>query len=173
MRPGAFAAAVAGRYCAARQRFNRPSFVLLGSRRPSRRDGIAGARHVHHHRSVRVVLNSIVHAAPLPARLVTRTVQRTITATRVEHRVPVPARVTAGAASTQGIVVKRSSPSEGAQKTQAVPRLEIKPSRERFQVQPQAAPVARPPLELERVTDHVLKSLDRRMTSWRERRGKS
>ena len=173
MKPGAFASSVAARHGAAKGRLSRPSLVLVGTRRTSPRQGIAIARHLHHHRSVRVVLSSTVHAAPLPARLMTRTVQRTITATRVEHRVPVPARVTAGAASTQGIVVKRSSPSEGAQKAQAVPRLETKPSRERFQVQPQAAPVALPPLELERVTDHVLKSLDRRMTSWRERRGKS
>ena len=46
-------------------------------------------------------------------------------------------------------------------------------NRERFQVQPSAAPAALPPLELARVTEHVLESLDRRMSSWRERRGRS
>ena len=123
MKPGAFARSVAGRHGAARGRLSRPSLVLLGPRRQSPHLGTAAARHVHHHRSVRVTLNfrqletghrrstvvhSTTHAAPLPPRIVARTTVRTISSMRVERHVPVPGRATAGAASTQALVLRRS-----------------------------------------------------------------
>jgi len=180
MRPGAFAAAVAGRYGAARGRISRSSLVLLGPRRPS-------PGHVHRHRSIRAVLNfrhlelgqrrstvvhSTVHAAPLPARILTRTIPRTIVATRVEQRVGVPERGAVKGATTQGLVVRERRPLEQTQQTQAA-QPATKPQLNRVTVQPKTVPAALPPLELARVTDHVLRSLDRQMSSWRERRGKS
>lgn len=188
MKPGAFAKAVAGRHGAAPGRLSRSVLVLRGSRRASPRHGIAGARHVHHHRSVRVVLNfrhlelgqrgspvvhSTVQAAPLPPRIVARTAPRTVSVTRVEHRVPVPGRTAARAASAPDLVPRRAAQIEAMQETRPTPRLETAQVRERFQVQPQPVPTALPRLELERVTDHVLRSLDRRMSSWRDRRGRT
>jgi hypothetical protein len=55
------------------------------------------------------------------------------------------------------------------QKTQAVPRLETADPRA-IQVQPE--PLALPPNELTRVTEHVIGELDRRVLSYRERMGK-
>ena len=188
MRPGAFAAAVAGRHRTASGRMSRPALVLMASRRhivvrPSR-----SARHEHIPRSLRLNVRvdhsafidrrlSIVRQERTPGgagleRIVTRTVTRPTTLSPVIHPTPQAIRAATQVAPVTRVVREHSPQAEPAREPSEA-RHDIKPIRPGLVFSPPPASAVLPPVELERVTDHVLRSLDRRMSSWRDRRGRS
>ena len=180
MRPGAFAAAVAGRHRTASGRMSRPALVLM---RPSR-----SARHEHIPRSLRLNVRvnhsafidrrlSIVRQERTPGgagleRIVTRTLTRPTTLSPVIHPTPQAIRAATQVAPVTRVVREHSPQAEPAREPSEA-RHDIKPIRPGLVFSPPPASAVLPPVELERVTDHVLRSLDRRMSSWRDRRGRS
>ena len=188
MRPGAFASAVAGRHSLASVRLNRPPLVLMASRRHIVGRPTRSARHEHIHRSwrlnVRVSHSTFVDRRSSIARqvrtegsaglerIVTRTVTRHTTLAPVIHRTPQAIPVTPQVAPVSRVMRERSPRAEPAPAPSEA-RYDIKPIRPGIVSSPPPAAAVLPPVELDRVTDHVLRSLDRRMSSWRDRRGKS
>lgn len=187
MRPGPFAASIAGRYGRAPRRFGGAAMVLLGSRRPGAPGRGAWVRHEHLHRALRVAIrvghstmvdrrSSVVRhegarAAPFVDRLITRTVTRPAAVSPVIRRASPPARPPAPHPPVARVVRNRPPQPEPARAGPEA-REDAPPVRAGFAA-PTPVATSLPPLELARVTDHVLRSLDRKMSSWRDRRGRS
>jgi len=187
MRPGAFAAAVAGRHRAAAGRLSRLPLVLSLPGRPAARSVGTVSRHLHQHRRVRVAI-SVRHSTLVTRGSIVHRLERATTEVRRErilaasparstalvpviHRSARGQRVMATAAPVQRVV--RGKVAEAPATPAKEPATMVSAARERAAFRAAPTPVSLPSLELDRVTDHVLKSLDRRMSSWRDRRGRT
>jgi hypothetical protein len=189
MSADAFARAVAGRHAAASGHSRRPALVLLASRRPMTPRRASAARHEHLHRSLRVsvkvhhatfvdrrssVVRQELAAGPafLERIIPRRTPTRPIMVAPVIQAISQPARVAAQVSDVPRVMRDRAPATEFAFAPSA-PRDDIKPIRPWINASPPPTSPTLPSSELQRVTDHVLRSLDRQMSSWRDRRGRS
>ena len=107
----------------------------------------------------------------------TRTSVREYPAAQTRHQPPRGARASAAVPQSNRSVIRveRIAHADRLPRVlQRTPRVEEKPSRQNDPMIRRAAepPAALPPAELERVTTHVVRTLDRRMTAWRERNGR-
>jgi hypothetical protein len=176
----AFASAIASRHGTAPGRAPHAAVQLLHPRVPVIRSRVTGSRAIYHRWSVRVSLG--LRQVPrrwseqppsirtlLPVRNERRNPGR-LTAETLAKRLPlVLGGLSPRATPPMPLVVRRHPAS--AQTAPQVPSI-ARSARELPASRTAVLPTILPVGELDRVTDHVLRSLDRRMSSWRERRGK-
>ena len=176
MRADAFARAVAGRHGVAAGHSRRPALVWLASRRPMHRLLRVSVR-VHHatfvDRRSSVVRQELAAGPAFLDRIIPlRTPTRPVMVSPVIQAISQPARVDAKVPAVPRVMRDPAPVTETAFAPSA-PRDDIKPIRPWINASPPPASPTLPSSELQRVTDHVLRSLDRQMSSWRDRRGRS
>jgi hypothetical protein len=189
MMPSVFAAAVAWRHGAGTGAWRRAALVLRRAVVPRVHRRVAPVRQTHQHLTARIVLHplhtqtvlrhstTVREAAragrDLPPRIVTRAAAQPAPARSPERAAPAAAGFPMALARPVPMITRRAAPVEPSAPVAAMPSRPGPREPDAIAAAVRTPPSALPALELERVTDHVLRSLDRRLSSWRDRRGKS
>ncbi len=182
----AFAAAISRRHAGGTARWPRASLVLCRATPRAVHRAAAVVLHRHSHAGARLQLH--LRHGPMDARrsfitlrqqvIVRNTAARTMPRTAIDPPDPiaqaVPSRApSAPMAASQVPMVTRRGPAFDRPSESPSRQASREPSRDAATPPVRPAPVNLPAVELDRVTDHVLRSLDRRLGSWRDRRGRS
>jgi hypothetical protein len=109
----------------------------------------------------------------LPGRIGARALASSARTRPAERQTPAVHGILLPAIQRVPMITRRSAPAEVAEHAAAEPGRPASRPADAIAAPARTPPSALPAVELQRVTDHVLRSLDRRLSAWRDRRGTS